>query len=394
MKKFLSLLAVILALTVCLGMAAYAADDAAVAVSGATGAPGDTVTLTVSLTSNPGIAYLKLPIQYDADRLEEPVTADAGALSGWTLSPTEPVWYAASNDTSTGDILTLTFKIKDDAPEGAAVVNFGSIEAWTDKDEAVAVQVSSGTVTVEPIPCPHTTLIPHEETPASCTEAGYKAYWECGECHKLFSDSEAKNEIAAPEAIPAGHKLTAVAAVPATCRDTGTEAYWKCSVCGKLFSDAQGENEIDAPVVIPTIPHTWDAGKVTTPATCTETGVTTYICTVCGETKTEVIPIDPDAHAWDEGKVTKAATATEAGEKLYTCQNDPAHTKTETIPPVTTPTPAPTPTPKPTTPTPAPTKGADNNPKTGDESASALWIAVIVLCGGTIVALTAKKSHS
>ncbi|MBQ6163275.1 MAG: fibronectin type III domain-containing protein [Clostridia bacterium] len=36
--------------------------------------------------------------------------------------------------------------------------------------------------------------------------------------------------------------------------------------------------------------HTWDGGVVTTAATTTATGVKTYTCTVCGETKTEAIP--------------------------------------------------------------------------------------------------------
>lgn len=37
--------------------------------------------------------------------------------------------------------------------------------------------------------------------------------------------------------------------------------------------------------------HSWDSGKVTTPATCTAKGVMTYTCTKCGETKTEDIPL-------------------------------------------------------------------------------------------------------
>ena len=35
--------------------------------------------------------------------------------------------------------------------------------------------------------------------------------------------------------------------------------------------------------------HTWDNGEITTPATCTEDGVKTYTCTVCGETRTESV---------------------------------------------------------------------------------------------------------
>ena len=74
--------------------------------------------------------------------------------------------------------------------------------------------------------------------------------------------------------------------------------------------------------------HTWDEGKVTTPATCTDPGVKTYTCE-CGETKTEAIPAL--GHTWDEGKVTIPATCTDPGVKTYTCQNDKNHTKTEAV---------------------------------------------------------------
>ena len=35
--------------------------------------------------------------------------------------------------------------------------------------------------------------------------------------------------------------------------------------------------------------HNWDSGRVTTPATTTKYGIKTFICTTCGETKTEII---------------------------------------------------------------------------------------------------------
>lgn len=76
--------------------------------------------------------------------------------------------------------------------------------------------------------------------------------------------------------------------------------------------------------------HTWDKGTVTKAATCTEKGVKTYTCTVCKETKTEDIAIDPENHTWNEGEVTTPATCTEAGVKTFTC-NGCKKTKTETI---------------------------------------------------------------
>lgn len=85
-------------------------------------------------------------------------------------------------------------------------------------------------------------------------------------------------------------------------------------------------------VVVPAAPaheHTWDEGKVTTPATCKDEGVKTYTCTGCGETKTEAIA-KLNEHTWDAGKVTKEATTEAEGEKTYTCTVCGA-TKTEVI---------------------------------------------------------------
>lgn len=63
--------------------------------------------------------------------------------------------------------------------------------------------------------------------------------------------------------------------------------------------------------------HTWNDGVVTTPATCTESGVKTYTCTVCGETKTEAIAAL--GHVWGAYTVTKHAVNGNDGEKTRTC---------------------------------------------------------------------------
>lgn len=47
--------------------------------------------------------------------------------------------------------------------------------------------------------------------------------------------------------------------------------------------------------------HTWDSGKVTKPATETETGIMTYTCTVCKKTRNETIP---KIQTSSKGKVT------------------------------------------------------------------------------------------
>ena len=167
------------------------------------------------------------------------------------------------------------------------------------------------------------------EIPASCTATGTKAYWKCLNCNKLFSDSEGKNETSFEAlTIPAkGHSLTEVKEVPATCTEAGKKAYWKCEVCQKIFSDAEGKNETtEAELVISASGHKLYkiAGK---PATCNEPGIKEHWqCSVCKKlfsdsegkhetTEAELI-VEARGHKLTEVKEVPA-TCTETGKKAY-----------------------------------------------------------------------------
>lgn len=101
--------------------------------------------------------------------------------------------------------------------------------------------------------------------------------------------------------------------------------------------------------------HTWDKGVVTKQPTCTATGIKTFTCTDCKQTKTESVAklkhtygdwtnVDAKQHArtctcgasekkdhnWNAGKVVTDATCSKEGSKLFTCTDCKA-TKTETI---------------------------------------------------------------
>lgn len=64
--------------------------------------------------------------------------------------------------------------------------------------------------------------------------------------------------------------------------------------------------------------HTWDSGKVTKAATCKETGVKTYTCSGCGQTKTETIA-KTTTHKWSAWKTVTAAKVGVKGSKQRTC---------------------------------------------------------------------------
>ena len=73
------------------------------------------------------------------------------------------------------------------------------------------------------------------------------------------------------------HSIVVDSAVPATCVSTGLTEGSHCETCGEV---------IVAQTVIPMVDHNWDEGEFT-PATTSTAGSITYICTVCGLTKTE-----------------------------------------------------------------------------------------------------------
>ena len=161
----------------------------------------------------------------------------------------------------------------------------------------------------------------------------------------------------------------------------------------------------------------WDDGKITTPPTCTKTGVKQYTCTICSETKTEEIAalghdyssdwtIDTAAacetvgskshhctrcdskkditeipasgkHTWNNGVITKPATIAEEGVKTYTCTVCGV-TRTETIAklPMPTATPVPTATPTPaitSAPTVTPTPSVSVGTKIVDKKTGSIY---------------------
>ena len=176
---------------------------------------------------------------------------------------------------------------------------------------------------------------------ATCTESGVKTY-TCTLCAATKT-----------EEVPAtgNHEHTELRdAREATCVEDGYTGDLYCKDCGTKLQTGK---------TIAKKAHTWDAGVITTPATCTEKGVKTYTCTSCGGTKTNELPstghkqkevrnkkaatcmqsgytgdtycrdcgkklssgkaIAKLAHQWDAGVITQEATCTEAGIRTYMC---------------------------------------------------------------------------
>ena len=142
-------------------------------------------------------------------------------------------------------------------------------------------------------PCAHENTELRNAKEATCTEPGYTGDTYCKDCGE---------KIGTGTAIPAkGHTEVIDEAVAATCTTPGKTEGKHCSVCNEILV---------AQEVIPAKGHSWDKGVITTSPTCSDAGVKIYTCTVCSETKTEVLnatghtPVDV---------AEQPATCTEAG---------------------------------------------------------------------------------
>lgn len=371
-KIFVSLLVVVIALTT-LTFAASAANtvDFAVSVQGTADAngdivftPGEVIEVVIDVHNNLGIALLEVQIKYDVnvltfvdyeignflDSKHVPDLKTAEGLLGFaseaTLNPA-PIVDEDGEVIKDGEIVTLTFKVKENAHAEASSIKLAYAEAYDASYEAVAIKTTNGKFAVHNV----------QETAgkeATCFEKGYTASVKCADCDYGVASTE----------IPAlNHEgfLEVIPAKPGSCTSPAVSAGEKCTKCGTVTvepvtgdSVAHTPNgtwevvepathlkpgkqqqkcvncgEVALEAVVPQIlAHNWvQKGEPVAP-TCLDAGYTVFECE-CGETKHDAL-VAALGHTWGEGVVTTAPTCTALGEKTYTCSAC-KETKTENV---------------------------------------------------------------
>ena len=237
--------------------------------------------------------------------------------------------------------------------EGSTVAEYPTGYAFFFKDGDTKTWISKGTQTYDADATIYAENMPLEKIQAkapTCTEDGNSAYWYSAAFDKYFKDENGVNEITAKDTvIPAtGHGESEVkGAKEATCTEDGYTGDKVCKVCGEI---------LERGTVIEKIGHVWgepewnwsEDGKtctvtftcknnpehketpeadvtseVKTPATCTESGVTTYTAKVDfnGSTYTDTKEVSVPATGHELKKTdAKEPTCTEDGNKEYwTC---------------------------------------------------------------------------
>ena len=237
--------------------------------------------------------------------------------------------------------------------KGSTFTAYPTGYAYFFKDGDTKTWINKGTQTYDADATIYAENMTLEKIPAkapTCTENGHSAYWYCDAFDKYFSDENGVNEITAKDTvIPAtGHGESEVkGAKEATCTEDGYTGDKVCKVCEEI---------LERGTVIEKIGHVWGepewnwsedgtsctvtftcknnpehketpqvsvTSAVKTPATCTESGVTTYTAAVefNGQTYTDTKEVSVPATGHELKKTdAKEPTCTEDGNKEYwTC---------------------------------------------------------------------------
>lgn len=135
---------------------------AAIAISSLTAYPGDTIQISVSIRSNPGISAMKLTITYDPELLEYQDAAfdqaflDATGAQTCINAETSGTiildWVLAQTEYSeNGDFAVLSFKVKAvaEAADAALTITYDPEDIFNKEHENQTFQIENGTVRIK-----------------------------------------------------------------------------------------------------------------------------------------------------------------------------------------------------------------------------------------------------
>ncbi len=328
MKKRMWIL--LAALLVCLMIQPVFAAGSTMTVTASkdTAAPGDTLTVTVSINETLNCTSLGMGVQVDSAAME--VVEGSFKLLVQNVTQSSFKYNAnaggyvamiqmAGAQTVSGDLFQFSVKIKDSAP--------------LKKDYTITGAPSLRT-TAGVVEC----AVKSDAVHVACNHS-------FGSWSKQDNDYHARTCSKCKEVETKKHNWEGEVTKENGCDQAGEMTY-TCKTCGAVKKETIKPSD-----------HVWNSGKVTKEATCAETGTRTYTCASCKTTKTETIAKTDDhdfgewkkvdgsshsrecsichktesvSHNWDNGRITKPATCAEVGEKTSNCV-DCGATKVETV---------------------------------------------------------------
>ena len=342
MKKFIScLLAVLLLASISLPSSVVFADDDTASSSAPTftvsterADPGQNVSVTISIDNNPGVASVKLKVQFDSELTLNSITYNT-ELGGRSQQPetfTSPVtlnWFNGDGNT-VGDMAyaVLDFTVA----EGAEVrmhpvtVTYDEDDVYDYSENNIAFDVADGgvnvtisvtglalnqteaTVATGDLTCTLTPIF----TPSDATDKrvswkssdesvatvadGTVTLIKYGETVITATSEDGGYEATCALTVLCSHlKTTDVPAVPSTCTKQGHEAYTICDECGEIVSGSDA--------LLPLAEHQYVENAqpeyLKSAATCVSPAIYYKSCSACGDQGADTFEYgekDPDNH--------------------------------------------------------------------------------------------------
>ena len=316
--------------------------------------PGDVVKMDVVVENNPGIAGLKVFIDYDQALMSLTGFTMNTQWGGMSTKEDDVIamkaasWTAAAEGVVlNGTVMTLEFTIAEGAANGAVIdVSLRIGECLDTDDEDVACSATPCTLTVtggsEPVEITGVTLdrtdltIKENETatlkatvlPENASQA---VTWSADEGINVtdgvitptpgktgtFTVTAAAGDKSASCTVTVTHgDLKPVAEKPATCEEDGHPAYWFCDTCQRYYTDDSGAADKETSKDALTIPAGHQYGELIAEveATCSMNGMKAhYECSRCknlfdvnkaATTKEKLTIPATDAHNWGEATYT------------------------------------------------------------------------------------------
>ena len=327
------LMALVLALVLVAGMipvTARAGQTPQIIVEQGYAMPGATVELDVVLQNNTGISNALLELNFD-DSLELIKVERGDALTylfftepGVYTSPCNFLWDSlAGEDTEDGTLMTLTFRVKENAQVGKDAhvwLRTRRTDITNAQDKPVEVTLVDGLVEI-------IDYMPGDvngDRLINGTDVSMLRRYIVADpvtINTLAADVNGDSRINGTDVVllrraitggyyvefktgrpPCTHSaMTAVEAKAATCLDSGCIAHWHCADCGKYYADAAGKQQISTEdALIAAFGHTVVVDAAVAPTHDTLGFTEGSHCSVCNEVLTQQQPIDklePNYHA-------------------------------------------------------------------------------------------------
>ena len=188
MKKTLAILLSAALLLSCFCMFVSASSKLEVSASKVEGERGDTVVVTLTVDNNPGFAALLINIP--TVKGFEVVSCVNGNVMRQMSVGKNILWDSASNSTKTGTLLTITFRISEDAPAGDNYISVRVAECYNDDLNSVPVEMDKIKITVLGEVLPEDTTTETEETTTEIEETTTESEKITTETEEITTESE------------------------------------------------------------------------------------------------------------------------------------------------------------------------------------------------------------